>query len=386
MTTFAFQTTPQIEFGAGCSGRLGELARSRALQHVLLVTDAGLVNAGLVAPAEGALEAAGVAVTRYDAVSADPPEAVVMEAAAIARDQGVDGVIGLGGGSSMDVAKLVAVLAHGEQPLSEMYGVDQVRGGRLPLIQVPTTAGTGSEVTAVSIVTTGATTKMGVVAPQLFADLAVLDPALTLGLPPAATASTGIDAMVHAIEAYTSRHRKNPCSDMLARQALTLMSRSLRQAVHQGDDMAARGDMLLGAMLAGQAFANAPVAAVHALAYPLGGHYHVPHGLSNALVLLPVLQFNAPAAAALYAELLPCMDPQEPGRMLDATAGCDAFMQALDKLIEDVALPRTLRTQGVTEDALPMLAAEAMKQQRLLINNPREVGEADALAIYRSVH
>ncbi|MCC5862429.1 MAG: iron-containing alcohol dehydrogenase, partial [Gammaproteobacteria bacterium] len=186
------------------------------------------------------------------------------------------------------------------------------------------------------------------------------------------------------IEAYTSRHRKNPYSDMLARQALTLMSRSLRRAVHAGQDIAARGDMLLGAMLAGQAFANAPVAAVHALAYPLGGHYHVPHGLSNALVLLPVLRFNAPAAAGLYAELLPCIDPE--AKATTASAGCEAFIAALDRLITDVALSRRLREQHIPEDDLPMLAADAMLQQRLLVNNPREVAEADALAIYRSVY
>ncbi len=384
MTAFAFQSTPRIDCGAGSIERLGELARSLGLRHALLITDAGLVAAGLVTPAERALEAAGVTVARFAGVSADPAEPVVLEAATLARETGIDGVIGFGGGSSMDVAKLVAVLAHGEQPLADMYGVDKVKGGRLPLIQVPTTAGTGSEVTAVAIVTTGATTKLGVVSPQLFADVAVLDPALTVGLPPGVTAATGIDAMVHAIEAYTSRHRKNPYSDMLARQALTLMSRSLRRAVHAGQDLAARGDMLLGAMLAGQAFANAPVAAVHALASPLGGHYHVPHGLSNALVLLPVLRFNAAVAASLYAELLPCIDPEV--QATSASAGCEAFVAALDRLIADVALPRRLRDLDIPEDDLPMLAADAMHQQRLLVNNPREVSEADALALYRSVY
>ena len=161
-----------------------------------------------------------------------------------------------------------------------------------PLIQVPTTAGTGSEVTPISIVTTGATTKMGVVSPLLLPDLALLDAELTLGLPPAVTAATGIDAMVHAIEAYTSKIKKNPLSDLLAREALRLLAANLDQAVHNGHNREARQAMLLGACLAGQAFANAPVAAVHALAYPLGSHFHLPHGLCNALMLPPVLAFN----------------------------------------------------------------------------------------------
>ena len=215
-----------------------------------------------------------------------------------ARDFGARLVIGFGG-SSMDVAKLVAVLCHGAQPLETMYGINQIQGGRLPLVQVPTTAGTGSEVTPISIVTTGETTKSGVVAPQLYADAAYLDAELTVGLPPAATAATGVDAMVHAIEAYTSKRLKNPLSDHLAVLALKLLGANLLTACRDGHDIQARSNMLLGAMLAGQAFANAPVGGVHALAYPVGGIFHVPHGLSNALVLPAVLRFNAQAAATL---------------------------------------------------------------------------------------
>ena len=190
-----------------------------------------------------------------------------------------------------------------DQALADIYGIGNVTGKRLPLVQVPTTAGTGSEVTNIAIVTTGATTKMGVVAPQLYADLAILDAALTLGLPPIVTAATGIDAMVHAIEAYTSKHKKNPLSDALAREALSLLSSNLIRACEQGDNLEVRQAMLLGACLAGQAFSTAPAAAVHALAYPIGGIFHVPHGLSNSLVLPHVLRFNLPNAAKLYAEL-----------------------------------------------------------------------------------
>jgi alcohol dehydrogenase len=284
----------------------------------------------------------------------------------------------------MDVAKLIAVLATSEQPLAEMYGIGNIRGGRLPLIQVPTTAGTGSEVTPTSIITTGATTKTGVISKQLLPDIAILDAELTVGLPPHVTAATGIDAMVHAIEAFTTRHKKNVYSDMLARQALVLMSANISEAVHNGSNLEARSNMLLGAMMAGQSFANAPVAAVHALAYPLGGHYHIPHGLSNSLVLPHVLRFNASAASVLYAELLPFVSH---GRSVAGTsAGCDAFIDHMDHLIDDVNLPKTLREMKIAEQDLPMLADDAMLQQRLLVNNPREVSRDDALAIYRAAY
>ena len=267
----------------------------------------------------------------------------------------------------MDVAKLVAVLCHGAQPLETMYGINQIQGGRLPLVQVPTTAGTGSEVTPISIVTTGETTKSGVVAPQLYADAAYLDAELTVGLPPAATAATGVDAMVHAIEAYTSKRLKNPLSDHLAVLALKLLGANLLTACRDGHDIQARSNMLLGAMLAGQAFANAPVGGVHALAYPVGGIFHVPHGLSNALVLPAVLRFNAQAAATLYAELGQAIGLPSTA---DAATGAAAFIAYLEDLISASQLPRGLRAVGIGEADLPALASAAMQQQRLLMNNP----------------
>ena len=316
---------------------------------------------------------------------ADPPESVVMDAVAKARDFKCDSVIGFGGGSSMDVAKLLAVLINGKQLLPDLYGVDKVTGGRLPLIQIPTTAGTGSEATMVSIITTGETTKAGVVSRTLLADKIILDASLTAGLPAHVTAATGIDAMVHAIEAYTSKRLKNPLSDMLAREALRLLAANISTAVKQGDNLEARGAMLLGAMLAGQAFANAPVAAVHALAYPLGGNYHIPHGLSNSLVLPYVLRFNAPAAAELYAEIAGLIMP---GKLLpdDPIAVTEMLADHFLVLAADLGLQTTLRQMDIAENDLPKLARESMLQQRLLINNPREVNLNDSLAIYRQAY
>lgn len=384
MSAFSFQTVAHIVVEPGLARRLGALLRERhAGERAVLVTDQFLHRSGALQPALDSLAAHGWQTLVIDDVVADPPEAVVEAAAARARDFKADLVIGFGGGSSMDVAKLVAVLCQGGQALSAMYGVNQVRGSRLPLIQVPTTAGTGSEVTPISIVTTGETTKSGVVAPQLYADAAYLDAELTVGLPPAATAATGVDAMVHAIEAYTSKRLKNPLSDHLAVLALKLLSANLLTVCRDGTNLQARSDMLLGAMLAGQAFANAPVGGVHALAYPVGGIFHVPHGLSNALVLPAVLHFNAQAAAPLYAEL---------GRVVglpataDAAAGAAAFIAFLEDLIRQAALPQGLRAVGITQADLPALASSAMQQQRLLMNNPLPIDEAQALAIYRAAY
>lgn len=384
MDSFSFNTVRRIASGPGEALGLSAYCRELGASRVLLVTDPGLVSIGLIAPVQEALVAGGIAVTLFAEVREDPPESVVEAAAEAGRQAEVEGVIAVGGGSSMDVAKVVAALLSGTQALIDMYGVDQLEGERLPLLLVPTTAGTGSEVTPVAVITTGETTKAGVSSAKLLPDVAVLDADLTLGLPPRVTAMTGVDAMVHAIEAYTSKHKKNPISDNLARSALTLLGSNIRTAVHEGQDREARAAMLLGAMQAGQAFANAPVAAVHALAYPLGGHFHIPHGLSNSLVLPSVLRFNLPEAAPLYAELLEYVVP-------DAAVGSDearalALVEALEKLIADLALPATLAEAGVSEASLETLAEDAMLQQRLLINNPREVSYDDALAIYRTAY
>jgi len=382
---FSFSTVSSIVSEPGASLRLGQLVAERfpGLRRVLIVTDPGFLRTGLVEPPRASLERQGMQVVVYSDVLADPPEAVVEAAARFARRQGTELVIGLGGGSSMDVAKLIAVLAGTDQPLQQMYGIGNVRGQRLPLVQVPTTAGTGSEVTNIAIVTTGATTKMGVVAPQLYADMAILDAELTVGLPPRVTAATGIDAMVHAIEAYTSRHKKNPLSDNLARQALQLLSSNLLTVCNDGRNLPARQAMLLGALLAGQAFSNAPVAAVHALAYPIGGIFHVPHGLSNALVLPHVLRFNAPAALAPYAELAEIVVPGVRG---STEARAEALAAAMERFSHRTGIERTLRQVGITEADLDRLAGDAMLQTRLLGNNPRDVTLADARAIYGAAY
>jgi len=382
MNAFHFQTVPSVIVEFGASRRLGTLLCEQfpVLQRLCVVTDGFLHKSGLLNPALADLASHGWQVTVIDDVIADPPEQIVMQAVAKARASDAEIVLGLGGGSSMDVAKLLAVQVPGQQSLGDMYGVGKVRGTRLPLVQMPTTAGTGSEMTAVSIVTTGATTKMGVVSSQLYADLAILDAELTLGLPRAVTAATGIDAMVHAIESYTSARLKNPVSDVLAIKALELLSRSLLPACNDGANRSARESLLLGAMLAGQAFSNAPVAAVHALAYPIGGIFHVPHGLSNALVLPHVMRFNAPVASRLYAELAEVVLPHVSG---SDEARSEALIEYLESIRVATGIPRTLREVGVKEGDIARMASDAMLQTRLLVNNPRGMNESDAAVIYR---
>ena len=380
MQSFTFQVPSNVLFEAGASRKVSELLVGYGACHVLLVTDRGVRGAGLTRDAEASISAAGMGLTVFEDVVADPPSHVIEAAAALCRERGVDAVVSIGGGSALDTAKLVAYLAKSPDRLDDIYGVGLARGERLPLLLVPTTAGTGSEVTPIAIVTTPTTEKKGVVSPRLLPDWAILDPELTLGLPAPVTAATGIDAMVHAIEAYTSRIKKNPISDQLALKALSLLSANLRKVCADGSDLEARAQMLLGSMLAGMAFANAPVAAVHALAYPIGALFHVPHGLSNALVLPYVLAFNRPAAEALYGELAAVILPGY--RPVSAAADAAAFIAGIEALCRDCAVPGSLSAVGIGEGDLSRLAEDAMKQTRLLVNNPRALDYEQARAIY----
>ena len=303
-----------------------------------------------------------------------------------ARSFKTTGVIGFGGGSSMDVAKLVALILGSNEDLEEVWGIANAKGPRLPLVLIPTTAGTGSEVTPISIITVENNEKRGVSSSLILPDLSILDPTLTIGLPAKITAATGIDAMVHAIEAYASCNtNNNPISKILSIEALKLIGSSIEKAVLEGNNMEARSNMLIGSMLAGKAFANSPVAAVHALAYPIGGMYHIPHGLSNALVLPYVLRYNAvdKKAADEYATLAPFIFPEVNLNQGNKSI-CHEFIDRLEKLSVRLSLPQRLREVNIPQNACEKMAVEAMKQTRLLVNNPRQINEEDALNIYKS--
>src|SRR4051812_30078299 len=373
MQAYQFHYGPRLIAGQGAAGQVGDLLPPG---RCLFVTDANVRALGL---ADAALASLPDAIM-FDAVEQDPSRETLL--AAVAAGEGCASVIGFGGGSPMDVAKLAAYLLGSGDELDSIWGVGKAIGKRLPLALVPTTAGTGSEATSVSVITIGGGGKNAVHSAPPNADWAVLAPELTLGLPRHVTAATGIDAMVHAIEAYTSARRKNPVSDMLAREALRLLSKNLLIACERPDDRNARANMLLGAHYAGVAFDNAPVAGVHALAYPLGGHFHIPHGLSNALVLTQVLGHNMPSAMGLYAELGCVLDPAM--AELGAQAQAQAFVEQLAALTEATGLPRRLSEVGIGREHLDLLAAEAMKQQRLLVNNPCPISEADARRLYEA--
>jgi alcohol dehydrogenase len=382
---YSFQTVPHLLFGNGASGQITDLIARFAAKRPVLITDKGVVACGLVDQIVQPLRQNGLDILVCDQVVADPPEGIVLDIAKQAIAHNADLVIGLGGGSPMDSAKVISVLAGPDpQPLAQIYGVGNVTAPRLPLVQIPTTSGTGSEVTCIAILTTGATTKAGIVDPALYADAAVLDPELTRGLPASITAATGIDAMVHAIEAYTGRLRKNPISDTLAIAALKLLTGNILRACKDGqNDIAAREAMLRGSMLAGQAFANSPVGAIHALAYPLGGIFHVPHGLSNALVMPHVMRFNLPAAAPLYAELADALNVKGQG---DGMQRAEQFIDYLVTLSQQSGAPQRLRDIDIPYDALDRLADDAMLQTRLLVNNPCEATRDDARMLYEQAY
>jgi alcohol dehydrogenase class IV len=374
---YRFSYGPKLISGPGTAASLAELLPPGLC---LFVTDAQLRRIGLPDAVLAALAEAGIEPRVFDAVEEDPSQATLL--AAVEAGRGCDSVVGFGGGSPMDVAKLAAYLLGSGDDLEAIWGVGKATGERLPLVLVPTTAGTGSEATPISVITVGGSLKLAVNSAPLTADWAVLDSELTLGLPWSVTAATGIDAMVHAIEAYTSARLKNPVSDALAREALRLLAANLERVLEAPGDREARGAMLLGAHLAGVAFANAPVAGVHALAYPLGGHFHVPHGVSNALMLSHVLRHNLHAAMDDYAELGCLLDPTL--ERLGTQGRAQGFVEAVASLCRRAGVPSRLREVGVSAGDLDLLAREAMKQERLLVNNPCEISEVDARRLYEA--
>ena len=377
MSIYQFSYGPKLLAGANSSAKIAGLLPPGPC---LFVTDARVRALGLPDAALASLAGAGIEPLLFDAVEADPSRSTVLAAAAAGAE--CESVVGFGGGSPMDVAKLAAYRIASGDDLDTLWGVGKATGHRLPLVLVPTTAGTGSEATPVTVITVEGAEKRGVSSPILVPDWAVLDATLTLGLPRDVTAATGLDAMVHAIEAYTSARLKNPMSDLLAREALRLLSANLVRVCNHPGDLDAREAMLLGAHLAGVAFANAPVAGVHALAYPLGGHFHVPHGLSNALMLTHVLGHNLHAAMASYSELGLLLDPSLAGQGQQAQAR--GLIEQLSALGRAAGVPQRLSEVGVAAGDLDMLAREAMKQERLLVNNPCPISESDARRLYEA--
>ncbi len=378
-----FRTTPRIVLGPGAVSGVGAEVKALGASRVLIVTDPGIIAAGLLDPVKSSIEAAGVALTVFSDVSPDPRFETIDACLAAAGKPRPDGVIGLGGGSPLDVAKSAAMMLGNQGTIADYFGVDLVPGPGVPSLMIPTTAGTGSEVTPIVILSDeGEKLKKGVVSAHLFPRVALLDPELTLGLPAAVTAATGMDALIHAIEAYTSVNATG-LSDMFAARAIELIADHLRTAVAQGSNLEARTNMLEASLLAGIAFANAGVTAVHAFAYPIGAEYHIPHGVANTLMLAPVMRFNLVGNVRKFAEIAALM-----GEMVDHLSDREAAersVAAVMALADDLDVPRTLSQFGVKDKDIPDLAAGVMKVTRLLANNPRALTAQDAERIYREV-
>lgn len=372
--------------GAGSLEQLPALAAELRASRVLIVSDKGVAAAGLVQPARDALAKAGLAVAVVDNTPPEPEVRDVEAVLAAAREGlgagGCDLVVGIGGGSAMDVAKIVAVLLKHPVSLRDLLAKRaDIPARGVPSVMVPTTSGTGSEATPNSIILVPEDElKVGIVSPLLMPDAVILDPLLTLTLPAHITASTGMDALTHAIECYCSK-KGNTFSDLYGLEAIRLIAGSLRRAYTEGRDAEARGDLLLGAYYGGVCIATSSTTAVHALAYPLGGKYRVPHGLSNAMLLPTVMAFNLEGSERRFAAMARAMGLDVAG-LSDGAAG-ERFIGALESLNRDLGIHADLRAVGVKPEDLDGLVDGAAKVTRLLDNNPRPMSRADMRAIYQ---
>jgi alcohol dehydrogenase len=379
-----FKTTVKIITGIKSVTTLPQEIKQLGGKKVFVFTDEGVAKAGICDQIVQILEGAAESVSVFDKVPPEPPLETIHECLTLAREAGCDLIIGLGGGSAMDVAKVVSVLLTSNKTLDQIIGVNLVDARGIPKILIPTTAGTGSEVTPIVILTDQAENlKKGVVSDFLFPETAILDPELTVSLPPGTTAASGMDALIHAIEAYTSVNA-SPLTDHLALRAIELVVANIRSAWANGQDLDARMAMLEGSLLAGQAFANAGVTAVHAFAYPLGGEFHVAHGVANTVMLCAVLRFNMLANLKKFSALgkLLCPDISSTDSKVLAEAG----IGFIEGLIADLQLPRTLQELNVPREAIPGMAEGVMKVTRLLANNPRKITLEDANRIYQTVY
>jgi alcohol dehydrogenase class IV len=368
-----------VRLGQGVADECAADLTEAGCRRVLVVTGAPL--RGLCAGAERALADAGCAVEVLDASEGEPTLADLSAALAAAREFGADGVIGLGGGSAMDVAKLVAALIEGRQEFAEVVGTDLLQPRRVPLACIPTTAGTGSEVTPIAIVEdTEAQLKKGVVSRHLVPDFAYLDPELTRTMPRGVTAATGLDALTHCIESYANKFA-HPVVDQWALEGVRLIGRYLERACTDGNDIEARAGMLRASHLGGQCLGPVNTAAVHALAYPLGGEFHIAHGAANSLLLPHVLRFNLEASPGRYADVAEALGVR---RSADDAATALKGIERIEQLSEAIGLERRLSAFGISHNTIPHMAAAAMTVQRLLVRNPREVTEDDARAIYQA--
>jgi alcohol dehydrogenase class IV len=384
MKTFSFTGAKKIVFGRGSFVSLPEQLAEQKISRPLIVLDRNLAQSGFREKVSALLDQAGMKYVLYDKTEPEPPLELADEGTKIALKKRCDGVVGIGGGSAMDLAKAIAVLAANKAKAEAFLGLNRVPGPGLPKIMIPTTAGTGSEVTFTSVfIRKKLQKKEGMNSPYLYPELALLDPELTLSLPPHPTAATGIDALCHAIESYTSINA-SPMSEMVSLEAIQLISDNLRTAVHDGANIEAREAMLLGSLYAGLGLANAGVTAVHSLSYPLGGRYGVSHGLANTIMLPRVMAFNVPGALEKFAVIAEAM-----GEIVDDLPLREAAwlaVEAVEALIEDCGIMTTLEELEIPEDDFPEMAKVAMTVARPLANNPCKMTLEEMVELYQEAY
>jgi alcohol dehydrogenase class IV len=377
---FVFNAPTTVVFGSGSIAGLVDQVRRLGCGKPLILTGPRIGTSGLLDKLKEPFGRAGLDFRLFDGVVPEPPAEKVYEAAMEVRREGYDLLVGVGGGSTMDFTKIVSVLASHDLQIEEMAGNDKIPSKGLPTIMVPTTSGSGSEVSPVAVLSFPEQgMKRGIASRCLIPDAAIVDPELTLGLPPEITANTGVDALIHGIESFLSV-KANPLSQNLSLMACENICKNLARVVLFGSDLEAREGMSLGSLTAGLAFSMAGTAAVHALAYPLGGQYHVPHGAANAVMLKPVLDFNRPSCLEGFQRLAMAFGVAEPQ---DPNASADAFIDTVRTLCERTGVKTRLRDLGIPEESIGGMAEAAMRETRLLENNPRPVGKEDAERLYR---
>ncbi|MFC0273044.1 iron-containing alcohol dehydrogenase [Metabacillus herbersteinensis] len=380
MAVSTFKIANKLITGEGATGKLLDETIRLNMKNPLIVTDDILVQVGVVSTVQSILK--GLTTGVYTGVKPDPEIALVEECTATFRDGKHDGLIAVGGGSAIDIAKSVSVYANFKGKIHELFGTGLVPEKGFPIIAIPTTAGTGSEVTNIAILSdTEEQVKKGIVSDYILPDVAIVAPEMTLTMPKSVTAASGIDALVHAIEAYISVNA-SPITDALAKGAMQLIYANLPIAYENPNDMNARENMATASLMAGMAFGNAGVAAVHALAYPLGGRFHIPHGVSNALLLPYVMEWNKSSCVERFRDIAEALGESVAG--LSDLEAADRAVSAMRHLCDVVEIPKGMRTFNVPEEAIPSMAEDASKIERLLKNNPRAFTIEEIEQIYKS--
>ncbi|MFP7415855.1 iron-containing alcohol dehydrogenase [Priestia filamentosa] len=384
MTISYFRTAQTLITGRDSISKIGEEAKKLESKKAMIITDKVIQQTGLLSRVISSLEEIDLAVDTMDEVMPEPPFENLEQMMIQLEGKEYDLLIGVGGGSVLDATKVLSIMLTNQENVRDLVGIEKVQNAGIPTILVPTTAGTGSEVTYNAIFTdVRDKVKKGIVSPYLLPKVAIVDPSLTLTVPPSVTAATGMDALVHAVESYTAI-RAGELTDGIALQAIKLISRSLRKAVYNGKDVQAREDMAMGSLLAGISLGNAGVGAVHALAYPLGGKFKVPHGVANSLLLPFVMKYNVVTDLEKFAEVAKALGENIEGLSLREAANCTVY--ALTQLAQDIEIPSSLKDVGVTAEDIPNLAEEASKIDRLLNNNPRWLTVKEIEKIYEEAY